>query len=102
MAPCNKELGILNKSDTATLAAFIEARPLPGFTCTLPDGRAMVQNRPDAAMPGLKSCNWLLKLLKSGAPGPSYRSIHMKPKVLSWCRPSAPMYSPIMNRMSAS
>ena len=81
IAPCNREFGIVKKSDTDTLAALREALPLPGFTCTLPDGRAIVQNRPDAAMPGLKSCSWLLKLLKSGAPGPSYRSIHMKPKV---------------------
>ena len=72
---------MVKKSLTATLLAVKDARPLPGFTSTLPAGSATVQNSPVASMPGLKSCNWLLKLLKSGAPGPWYRSIHINAKV---------------------
>ena len=73
--PWSNEFGIVKKSDTSTLLALINAAPLPALTWTLPSGSGTVQNRPDSAMPGLKSCSWLLKLLKSGAPGPSKRSL---------------------------
>jgi hypothetical protein len=58
LAPPMIELPTLWKSRVLKFASAKRAVPAPGCTSTLSSATATVQNRPLAAMPGLKSLTW--------------------------------------------
>ena len=63
------------KSGIATFAMWKPARPLAGETSIADGGIGIVQNKPDGAIPGSKSCTC------ESPTAPVKRSIQMKPKV---------------------